>query len=250
MRFRIVVALSALVVALSVASPVWSSQIIRVEDLGKGSGEAWLYLPAEHPPSCAVVYLHGAGHLTPGPYQPWLVELTLGNDCAVVYPRYQQTERSPALSAESLRNVHAAAATSFAYLRKARFGLAGDPAPAPLPVVVVGYADGGVLAMYYTANAKRWGLTVPFAVDSIFPSGGRVGALAPLPRSTRVLIQVGDRDRAGGNSLWRYLAPHPASRKSLQIVHAVHTAPLQSTAAAQTAFWSPLDALIEAAARG
>ena len=66
----------------------------------------------------------------------------------------------------------------------------------------------------------------------------------------RSLIQVGDRDRAGGNSLWRYLAPHPASRKSLQIVHAVHTAPLQSTAAAQTAFWSPLDALIEAAARG
>jgi pimeloyl-ACP methyl ester carboxylesterase len=247
-RFRILLAVGVLVIALGGAPAVWSSQIMRVEDLGNGSGEAWLYLPAEHPPSCAVVYLHGAGHLTPGPYQPWLVELTLGNDCAVVFPRYQLTARSPALSAESVRNIRAGAAASFAYLRKARFGLYGDPAPAQLPVVVAGYADGAVLAMYYAANAKRWGLTVPFAVDSIFPSGGQVGApLAPLPRSTRVLIQVGDDDRAGGINLWRYLASHPANRKHLQIVHAVHTAPLQSTAASENVFWSPLDTLIDRA---
>jgi pimeloyl-ACP methyl ester carboxylesterase len=247
-RFRILVGLGALAVALSAVPAAWSSQIMRVEDLGKGSGEAWLYLPAEHPPKCAVVYLHGAGHLTPGPYQAWLVELTLGNDCAVVYPRYQLTARSPALSADSVRNIRAGAATSFAYLRKARFGLYGDPVPARLPVVVAGHGEGAVLAMYYAANAKRWGLTVPFAVDSIFPSAALVGApLAPLARTTRVLIQVGDDDRAGGINLWRYLASHPANRKRLQIVHARHSAPLQSTAVSQNVFWSPLDALIDRA---
>jgi poly(3-hydroxybutyrate) depolymerase len=260
-RFRVILAVAAIAAAVvpSTASSRSSSQILRVVDVGKGSGEAWLYLPAEAVPSCAVVYLHGAGDLTPGRYQAWLDYLTIGRHCAVVFPRYQRTPASPAFSGESLRGLRAGAAAGFAYLRSARFGLYDEPAPKRLPVVAAGFGEGGVLAMYYAANAGRWGLRIPAAVDSVFPAGGRVGAppLVSMPRSTHVLIQVGDRDRVGGrpsgNYLWRYLASHPAGRKRLQVVRstadlvAVHTAPLQYTAAAQDAFWSPLDALIDAA---
>ncbi len=263
MRFRVTLAVAAVGVASFVpgAAGLPSSQIISEVDLGHGAGEAWVYLP-EGAPSCAVVFLHGAGDLTPGAYRAWLSYLALGKECAVIYPRYQATAAVAPLSTASLRGLRAGVAAAFAYLRTARFGLYRDPLPEHFPVVVAGYASGGVLALYAAANAKRWGVPVPAAVDSIFPVEGRIPGvpLAPLPPATRVLIQAGDRDKAGGRasarSLFESLASHPAGRKRLQVVHstagfaAVHNAPLQATTTAASIFWDPLDAFIDAATGG
>jgi hypothetical protein len=261
MRFRVTLAVAAVGVASLAphAAALPSSQIISEVDLGQGAAEAWVYLP-EGAPECAVVFLHGAGDLTPGPYRAWLSYLAIGKRCAVIYPRYQAT--ASALSTASLRGLRAGVAASFAYLRTARFGLYRDPIPKHFPVVVAGFASGGVLALYAAANAKRWGVPVPNAVDGIFPVDGRIPGvpLAPLAAGTRVLIQAGDRDKAGGQaaarSLWQSLASHPAGHKRLQVVHstagfaAVHNAPLQATTTAASIFWDPLDTFIDAATGG
>jgi predicted esterase len=263
MRFRVTLAVAAVGVAAFVpgAAGLPSSQIISEVDLGHGASETWVYLP-EGAPSCAVVFLHGAGDLTPAAYRAWLSYLAIGMRCAVIYPQYQATVAVAPLSSASLRGLRAGVAASFAYLRTARFGLYRDPLPKHFPVVVAGYASGGVLALYVASNAKRWGVPVPVAVDSIFPVEGRIPGvpLAPLAAGTRVLIQAGDRDKAGGlaaaRSLWQSLASHPAGRKRLQVVHsapgfsAVHNAPRQATTAATSFFWDPLDALIDAATGG
>ena len=263
MRVRTTLAVAVAGVASFVprAAGLPSSQIISEVDLGHGAAEAWIYLP-EGAPSCGVVFLHGAGDLTPGAYRTWLSYLALAKQCAVIYPRYQATAAASPLSRASLRGLRAGVAAGFAYLRTARFGLYRDPIPKHFPVVVAGFASGGVLALYAAADAKRWGVPVPVAVDSIFPVEGRIPGvpLTPLAVGTRVLIQAGDRDEAGGQagarSLWQSLASHPAGRKRLQVVHstagfaAVHDAPLQATAAATSIFWDPLDAFIDAATGG
>ena len=260
MRFPVILLLATVAAAAFVASAAGrpSGEIISEVDLGHGAAESWIYVP-EGAPSCAVVFIHGAGDLTPGPYRAWLTYLALVKECAVIFPRYQQTPRTSPLSAASRRALRAGVAASFAYLRSARFGLYRDPLPASLPVVVAGVADGGLLSLYVAAAAKKWGVPVPGAVDSVFPAAGVIpGApLGPLAARTRVLVQVGDKDSAGaraaGRSLWQTLASHPAGRKRFQLVHstgefaAVHNAPLQPTAAAEHVFWDPLDALIDAA---
>jgi hypothetical protein len=93
-------------------------------------------------------------------------------------------------------------------------------------------------------------------VICIFPRPGRLPgvALPQLPRSTRVLLQVGDADTASaktaGQELWRALARHPPARKRLVSVHsggglrADHRAPLRLTGAAVDAFWAPLDQIV------
>lgn len=263
MRFRVTLAVLA-VLPVGVTAFVPSAagrplgEIISEVDLGYGAAESWLYLPEAAPP-CAVVFIHGAGASTPGPYRAWLSSLVLGKGCAVIFPRYLPTAATSALSTAALRGLRAGVAASFAYLRSARFGLYRDPLPARFPVVVAGVAEGAVLALYEAASAKRWGVPVPAAVDSIFPAargiqGAPLGRLAP---STRVLIQVGDRDRASaqaaGRSLWQSLASHPVGRKRFEFVRstkgiaAVHNAPLQPTTTAANIFWDPLDAFVDAA---
>jgi predicted esterase len=252
MRVAAGVGIAALLLAVTAASAAArpASNIFRVEDRGDGAREVWIYLPESAPP-CAVLFLHGAGDLSPARYQAWLDYLTIGKKCAVIFPRYQASVGP--ITSDELQSLRASVAASFAYLRAARFGLYGDPVPDKLAVVAVGFAQGATLAIYYAANARRWGLPVPAAVDSVFPAtaGVSLPALGPLPRSTRLLIQVGDRDRVGGpaagQALWRMLASHPASRKRLQVVHAGHGVPLQRTDAATTTFWAPLDAFIDAA---
>lgn len=234
-----------------------ASQIVSVHDLGTGSGEVWVFLP-ESVPSCIVTFIHDAGESTPVRYTAWLSYLAIGNHCAVVFPRYEDLARShPAAS--DLRGLRAGITRGIAYVHATRFGAQQLRAPSRLPVVGAGFAYGGTLALAFAADASAWGLPTPLAVDSVFPTSQNVAALlrAPVPARTRVLIQVGDGDRVGGLAsgqiLWRFLAPHPANRKRLQVIHstaslaAVHLAPLEISPAAQTAFWAPLDTLIETA---
>jgi hypothetical protein len=88
-----------------------------------------------------------------------------------------------------------------------------------------------------------------------FPAG-MIDGLRPrsLPQFVRVLVQVGDRDvtagRGGANEFWAWLAGNP--NKRYEVIHSTatfsadHTAPKQTSAEAQRAFWAPLDRLIAA----
>lgn len=220
---------------------------------GRGANAVWLLTPSR-PVRSIVVFGHGWKVAPPSPLYPWVgqfrpwLDHLLARGNAIIFPRYQlgSGDDSGAARIDAYR---AGLQQGFARLGRAR-----------LPVVAVGYSYGGSLAFYYAANARRWNLPVPTAVDAFFPAGTIRGAPLPrLPGSVRVLIQVGDRDtQAGspaGHALWNQLAGHPAGRKEYQTIvstgdlSAVHAAPKEHTLAAQRAFWGPLDRLIGEARR-
>jgi hypothetical protein len=217
---------------------------------GHGAGRVWLLLPRSRPRSI-VVFLHGWKLAPPSPaapwvgqFRPWLDHLVSGGS-AVVFPAYQTggDAQGPARVA-SLRD---GLETGFRRLGRSR-----------LPVVVAGYSYGASLGFAYAANAGRWRLPRPAAVDLVFPAEMIPGAaLPPLPARVRVLIEVGDEDvvagRAGAEQFLAWLAHRPGRRQRLVVVRsrngfaAVHAAPKLATAAARRAFWTPLDRLIAAA---
>lgn len=215
---------------------------------GHGASAVWLMTPSG-PVRSIVVFGHGWKIAPPSPsypwvgqFRPWLHHL-LARGSAIIFPRYQLGSRDDSGGAR-IDAYRAGLRVGFARLGRPR-----------LPVVAVGYSYGGSLALYYAANARKWDLPVPAAVDAVFPAGTISATPLPrLPDKVHVLIQVGDRDtQAGslaGQALWTQLAGHPAGRKEYQTVvstadlSAVHAAPKEHTQAAQRAFWAPLDRLI------
>jgi hypothetical protein len=250
-RLMVVLAVLATVLAASAtqAASRDASEIVQVDDIGSGAKEIWALLPSEDPPTCLLVFLHGADP-TPARILGWLDHLALDMSCAVIFPRYQPsaTATSPALG-----GLRAAISTGVQHVRRARYGFESRRSPSSLHTIVVGVGFGGSLAFSYAANAQRWGLPVPAAIDSIFPTTGRIpGGAATIPRTTRVLVQVGDKSRVAAGELRTVLASHSPSRKRFQTIRsrpglrATEEAPLQSTDAAVNTFWAPLDALIDA----
>ena len=211
----------------------------------------WLLRPTM-PPRSIVVFGHGwktvppsAAHPWVGQFAPWLAHLVSGGS-AVIFPRYElgSGDGYGAARVDSYR----------AGLRRGFARLGG----AHVPVVVAGYSYGASLAFYYAANAARWRLPAPVAVDAVFPARPIPGALLPRPpRGLDVLIEVGDRDTvagsAGARAYWRWLGRR--ARRHLVTVHsrgsfvADHAAPKLATSAARRAFWLPLDWLLAGARR-
>jgi predicted esterase len=236
-------------VAALFASPARSGLNGLEGPFGSGAAQVWLLLPAG-PPHAIVVFGHGWKSQPPASpsawvaqFGPWLDHLVAAKD-AVIFPRYQLGGDNRGLARVS--SWRDGLTRAFARL----------PAQST-PIVAAGYSYGASLALTYAANARRWGFPAVAAVDSIFPAGPIPGSPLPaLPRSTRVLIQVGDRDSeagaSGASAFWRWLASHPATRKRYVVVHsangliATHAAPKLTTPAARRAFWAPLDALVAA----
>jgi len=50
LAFALLVVIAAVLAAAPAATPRSSSQIVRIEDVGKGASEAWVFLPAEERP--------------------------------------------------------------------------------------------------------------------------------------------------------------------------------------------------------
>jgi hypothetical protein len=256
MRVPLSLALLAFAAALVVvpsAAPRSSSSIVRIEDLGKGAAEAWVFLPQERP-DCVLTFIHDDGDMSPARYTPWLSYTVLNDHCAIVFPRYQVAAHSSA--AVNIRGLRAAVSTGINYVRTTTFGLYGDKALASMPAISAGFGSGGTLALELAARARSWGLPAPVAIDTIFPV---VSDGAPVPDRTldtrvRVLVQVGDRDVVAGpasaTAVRKYLSSHPRGRARIQLIHstaalaAIHSAPLRVDTASENTFWGPLDALI------
>ena len=215
---------------------------------GRGSDAVWLVIPTRTVRS-VVVFGHG-WKLTPGlpghpwvdQFRPWLDHLAAAGS-AVIFPAYQLGTGDVAGTAR-VQAYEAGLQAGYAHLGKPR-----------APWVAFGYSYGASLAFYYAANARAWRLPVPRAVQATFPALPIAGApLPPLEPSIRVLIQVGDADTeagsAGADAFWSWLSRHPSARKQYEVIHsspallATHAAPKSTTAAAQRAFWAPLDRLI------
>jgi hypothetical protein len=248
----VVIATPVAVLAVALAGSAGSRLAgARIEGpFGRGAAEVWLVVPPARPRSI-VVFGHGWKLTQPVPplawvdqFRPWLAHLAARGN-AIVFPRYQ-LGGNDALGMPRLIAYRQGLATAFARLRPG------------LPVIAAGYSYGASLAFYYAADAPRWRLPRPKAVDSIFPAGPIAGApLPPLRRTVRVLIQVGDRDTeagaAGASYFWAWLRRHPANRKRYAVVAsrpglvATHAAPKATGPAARGAFWRPLDALISTA---
>jgi acetyl esterase/lipase len=234
-----------LAAALVVAGPVPRTE----GPFGSGAQSVWIIRPAGEIRSI-VVFGHGWKAAPPSSeapwvrqFGPWLAHL-LSRGSAIVFPRYQLGGEDPS------------AAQVDAFRRGVALGLAR--LHADVPIVAVGYSLGATLSVYYGADAARWGLPPPKAVDAIFPAGLLAGApLDRIGRDVSVLVQVGDEDTAAGRPgaapIWSWLATHAKRRYDLVRSHgaflAVHSAPKETTAAAQRVFWAPLDALIATATR-
>jgi hypothetical protein len=220
---------------------------------GRGVDQVWI-VRRPGPVHTVVVFGHGWKVAPPSPsypwvgqFWPWLDHLTARGD-AVIFPRYQLGGDQPG------------AARASAYRAGLAEGFRRLALPADTPVVAMGYSYGASLALSYAANARRWHLPQPRAVDAVFPAGQIPGVpLPPLTRSTDVLLQVGEHDTVAGaggaSAFWAWLARHPPNRKRYEVVRshgsfvADHAAPKATTAEARAAFWTPLDLLIARARR-
>lgn len=203
------------------------------------AGTADIFRPVGDP-RATVVLLHGWSDRSPRNYLQWIRHLT-GSGVTVVFPRYQASLRS------SRRQMLAGAVAGV------HDGLA-DLGCAELPLIAAGYSYGAGLAVVAAAEADRWGIPTPDAVYGVFPYYVRGHDRGPLvvPPTTTVTMLVGDRDQVvgdrGATSIVEAIAPHPAAVRVLESNDAFtygHLAVLQSTPAAQDAFWAPLDRIVD-----
>jgi acetyl esterase/lipase len=240
--------LGTLLAALIAAGPAGAGRPFE-GPFGEGAAQVWVLRPAAAIRS-VVVFGHGwkstpptAGHPWVDQFRPWLDHLLAGGS-AVVFPRYQLGGDGPG------------PARVAAFHQGVALGLRRLGTP-EVPVVAIGYSYGGSLAVSYAANAARWRLPQPEAVDAVFPAGPVPGS--PLPRlapGVKALLQVGDSDveagRSGADAFWRWLR----GRGRYEVIHstggfvATHAAPKSIAPEARRVFWTPLDRLIAAARSG
>src|SRR5262249_58931797 len=96
LRVALAVLTTVLAVSATQAASRDASEIVSVHDIGGGAKEIWAFLPSEDPPTCLLVFLHGADP-TPARILGWLDHLALDMSCAVIFPRYQPAATSPPL---------------------------------------------------------------------------------------------------------------------------------------------------------
>jgi hypothetical protein len=206
----------------------------------------WMFLPAGKPKRL-VIFFHGQGgptEATPQNHRPWIDHL-VKRGAVVVYPRYE-LDYSQAVIDPAIEGVHTA---------KERLRLAG------LPVMALGYSRGAAMAVEYAALAKRRGVPVPDAVETVNPvpygETARIVNLKPIRRATILAVLISDKDPHavdGSTMLLHRLrdAGFPGDRIELNVAHsrkgfvADHLAPLSDAPAARAAYWGPTDSLLDA----
>jgi dienelactone hydrolase len=202
-----------------------------------GKLQYWLVRPHGEP-RAVVVLLHGLSQHTGEQLVQWQKHLAAEGD-AVIFPRYESIPGDPTARIDIVVSTLQAIDTL------------GRP---HVPLVIVGHSRGGRLAVEAAADLH------PQLVVAVFP--GLLNAsfelptnLATIPRSTRIVLLSGDRDRtvgkAGVRELLRRL--HAAGRtadtgviRSTAGFDATHDAVYETSPAAQKKIWARVDRLIAA----
>jgi hypothetical protein len=186
-----------------------------------------------------VVLLHGWNDVAPKGYEPWIAHLN-ETGVTVIYPRYQRGLLST--PSQMLEGTEQAIRAGF------------EQAPPQGPVIAAGYSLGGGFAVVYAANAATWDVPEPAAVYGVFPAMPPTvpEPFGTVPKATSVSLVVGDADQVvgtnGAEQLAAAIAPHPATVTTLASTTAItfdHFAPKGTDAAAQKAFWLPLDSIVD-----
>jgi len=204
----------------------------------------WVFRPAGRPKRL-VIFFHGQGgavEATPQNHRPWIDHL-VARGAAVIYPRYEQVYSQSVLD------------PAVAGIRTAerRLGLSG------VPVIALGYSRGAALAVEYAAVARRHGVPVPDAIETVNPvpygETSRIVDLHAIRPNTIVALLVSDKDphAVDGSTLLLHRlrdAGFPGKQVKIDVAHshgafiADHLAPLSAAPAARAAYWTPTDALL------
>jgi len=140
----------------------------------------WVFRPAGRPKRL-VIFFHGQGgavEATPQNHRPWIDHL-VARGAAVIYPRYEvysQSVLDPAVA--GIRTA------------ERRLELSG------VPVIALGYSRGAALAVEYAAVARRHGVPVPDAIETVNPvpygETSRIVDLHAIRPNTIVALLVSD----------------------------------------------------------
>ena len=157
---------------------------VRVESHGRGAEQYWLYLPDSPRAAQApvIIFTHGWGAMEPGTYEAWLRHLARKGN-VVIYPRYQDSLRTPAK--DFVPNAVAAIRAAFARLESADSPVKPDRTR----VATAGHSAGGLLAANLGVALPEAGLPAPRAIFSIEPAkswGQQDGARVPVLDLSRV----------------------------------------------------------------
>jgi acetyl esterase/lipase len=161
---------------------------------GKGKDQYWIFEPADPTPKSApvIVFNHGWNAMDPGLYGAW-IEHVVRKGHIVVYPRFQMHFTLPRTFTENAIN---GVKDALERLRSAR-----HVRPELDKMAVVGHSAGGVITANMAVLASSAGLPQPKALMIVEPGGtpNRRGGIpledmSKIPRSTLVLVLVGDED--------------------------------------------------------
>lgn len=180
------------------AMPQYAHDAVWRRLVGQGPRSYWLFEPAEPTPTGrvpVVVFLHGWLAVNPGVYGAWIEHL-VRSGAVVVFPRYQDDYATA--SRDFLANATAAIRDALDVLETAPNAVRPDVSRFAL----VGHSAGGNLAAQIAATSAESHLPVVGAVVAVMP--GEVERLTTprldgIPKETRLLVVVGDRDWIAGD---------------------------------------------------
>ena len=234
------------VVGSLVAGCGGDSKLARVVERSAGSGarQVWTFQQDGVEPRSVVVFLHGLGgpsEDTPVDHRAWLRHLA-AEGSAVVFPRYERYPGDPLAPQFLLATLRA---------------IAQQTDLDEKPLLLLGYARGGGLAVTYATVASAAGME-PRVVVGLFPgiNDRQLDPAGTVP-GTRFVFYVGDQDEVVGNRgatalrRWLLANDYPTELVSLVTVRstegyqATHLSALEDTAGVHTALWDPIDRLVD-----
>jgi len=174
---------------------------IRVTNCSSKVDGFWIFEPASPAKDSAhvVVFLHGYGVLNPMVYGDWLEHLVRKGN-TVIYPCYQKhlfPPRTRRFADWAVQGIHRALDT---------LNNGQHPLPITRDFSMVGHSYGGALAANLAAKYREYNLPKPVAVLLCSPGtgpfkGGILESYENIPRETKLLIMVSEKDKTVGDKL-------------------------------------------------